>query len=222
MSLAILVDQGSIDAAGLAGLADRLGGPIADLVAALAPLAALALAAVFTVAAATKLAHPPIARREFAALGLPAPGLLARVVPPVEFVIAVLLLVRPAVGGVLAALVLVAFTAVLAAAVRSGRSVSCGCLGPLSRKPVSVATLVRNLGLIALADLAAVTPTPDGLLPTLPAGEVVLAVGPAVLLAVLATQALAVRAQIGRLWSVELAGEQPTRRGQRPAVDPAH
>lgn len=217
--IGILIDgtlaDGSVLAAARDGLNDHVAPMVADAVAALAPLAALALAAVFTVAAATKLAHPPTARREFTALGLPAPGLLVRVVPPVEALVAVLLLVRPAAGGLAAAATLTAFTAVLAAAVRSGRSVSCGCLGSLSRRPVSTATLFRNLALIATAAVAATTPVPTGLTPTMPAGEVVLAVGPALLLIAIGAQALALRSQIGRIWSVELAGEQPPRRGRR-------
>lgn len=222
MTLAVLVDQSLLDRPptervldAAAAIADRLGPIVGDTIAATAPLAALILAGVFTVAAGAKLAEPATARREFAALGLPAPAALARVVPPAEFVIALLLLVRPAAGGLAAALALLAFTAVLTAAVRAGRSVSCGCLGPLSRRPVTVATLVRNLGLIALSAIAATTPTPTGLTPTLPAGEVVLAVGPAVLLVALVLQTWVLRNQIGRIWSVELAGERPTRGGRR-------
>ncbi len=180
----------------------------------LAPLAALLVALVFAVAAVTKLGDQPSSVADFAALGLPAPAALARVVPPAELAIAALLLIAPAVGATLASLALMAFTAVLAAALRAGRRVSCGCLGPLSRKPVSTATLGRNAGLIALAVLAAATPAPTGVLPTLPAADVVLAVGPLVLLAALGAQILALRAQLGRIWSVELAGEPGGRRGR--------
>ncbi|MEM9566225.1 MAG: MauE/DoxX family redox-associated membrane protein [Actinomycetota bacterium] len=185
----------------------------------LAPLAALATALVFGVAAATKLADRPSTVADFAAIGLPRPALLARLVPAIELAIVVLLLLAPAVGATLAAVALVAFTAVLASALRAGRRVSCGCLGPLSRRPISTATLWRNVGLLALTAVAAATPAPPGLLPTLPAGDVVLAVGPLALLTALGVQLLTLRSQLGRIWSVELAGEPDRRRGRRTAAD---
>lgn len=186
-----------------------------DVVVALAPVAGLALAAVFVVAAVTKLADRDGTTEEFANLGLPAPGLLARVVPPAELIVAALLLTRPNVGALTATVALLAFSAVLLAVLRSGRSVSCGCLGSLSDKPVSAATLVRNGALITLAALASTGPNPAGLALALPAVEVALAAGTAALLGLVGHQVLALRNQIGRLWSVELAGEAPTRGGRR-------
>ncbi|MEL6981732.1 MAG: MauE/DoxX family redox-associated membrane protein [Actinomycetota bacterium] len=195
----------------LALIAEALVYRVLDGLVALAPVAGLLLAAVFALAAATKAVDHGATTSEFAALGLPRPALLARIVPPAEVGIAVALVARPAAGALLATLALLAFSAVLIAALRTGRSVSCGCLGALSREPVSVTTLVRNAGFLALAALAATGPTPTGLSVALPSLELGLTTGTALLLALLSHQLLALRAQIGRLWSVELAGEAPTR-----------
>ena len=203
-------------------VAEALVYRVADLLTALAPLAGLALAAVFTVAAVTKLTDRRSTAREFADLGLPAPTLLTGIVPPVELTVAALLLFHPAVGALLATLALLAFSAVLLAALRSGRSVTCGCLGPLSRRPISAATLIRNGALLALAALASTGPTPDGPVPVLPAIELTLAAGTTALLGLLGHQLLTVRANIGRLWSVELAGEGAGRRGGRRRANPEH
>ncbi len=186
-----------------------------DVLVALAPVAGLALAAVFVIAAVTKTIDRPATVREFSELGLPRPALLARAVPPAELVIAILLVARPAIGAALAALALLAFTAVLAAVLRSGRTVSCGCLGALSAKPVSSLTLARNGVLLTLAALASAGPTPTGLDVALPAVEVALATGTAATIGLVGHQLLSLRHQIGRLWSVDLAGERPTRGGRR-------
>jgi len=186
-----------------------------DVLVALAPVAGLALAAVFVIAAVTKSTDRTATAREFTELGLPSPALLAKVVPPAELFIAVVLVARPAIGAALAALALLAFTAVLAAVLRSGRTVSCGCLGALSRTPVSSMTIARNGVLLGLAALASAGPTPTGFDVALPAVEVALATGTAATIGLVGHQLLSLRHQIGRLWSVELAGERPTRGGRR-------
>lgn len=197
----------------LALIAEALVYRVADAMGALAPLAALTLAAVFALAAVTKLVDRAATTTEFDALGLPAPAAFSRIVPPAEFAVAGLLLLRPAVGALLAAIALLAFSAVLVSVLRSGRSVSCGCLGPLSRRPVSGSTLARNGFLLTLAALASIGPNPGGPVPVLPAIDVTMAAGTSVLLAALGYQLLALRNQIGRLWSVDLAGEQTSPNG---------
>jgi len=182
---------------------------------ALAPVAVLVLAAVFAAAAVTKAADRATTADEFAGLGLPAPRLLARAVPPAEIAVALVLVWRPAAGAGLAALALLAFSAVLAAALRSGRAVSCGCLGSLSRRPITPLTLVRNGALLAVAALASTAPAAGGLRPTLPDPELVVSLTLAAMLAAVGGQLLLLRAQIGRIWSVELAGEAATRGGRR-------
>lgn len=208
MITALIVDHS------LAMVMADLGGALLDAV---APVAAVIVAGVLALAGVAKATDRATTTTEFAALGLPWPGLLARIVPPLELGVAGLVLLRPRLGGAAAAILLLAFTLVLVRALRAGRSVSCGCLGPLSRQPVSATTLVRNGLLTALALLTIAAPTPSAAWqPVLPAGDVVLAVGPAVLLAVLGAQVLALRSQIGRVWSVELAGEAGGRRTRHP------
>lgn len=207
----LLVDATLLDGT----IADRATiGPLADLGA----LASLVLAAVFLVAAVTKAIDSGRTTDEFRAIGLPAPAWLARIVPAAELLVAVALLARPTLGSALAAGALIAFTAVLGSALRAGRTVTCGCFGSLGRRPVTRATITRNLVLLALTPLAAATAAPAGAMPTLPALDVVLAVGPAVLLVVLGHQLVALRGRIGRIWSVELAGEPSSRRGLRANV----
>ena len=122
----------------------------------MAVTAALALAAVFTLAAQAKARRPEATADDFAALGLPWPGPLARVVPVVESATAVLLVVLPGWGGVVAFGLLAVFSANLFVVVRSGRVVSCACFGNHDRAPVTVRHLVRN-GLLAMLALAAAT-----------------------------------------------------------------
>lgn len=61
-------------------------------------------------------------------------------------------------GGIPAALLLSLYTFAIAANLARGRTeIDCGCFGPASRQPLSLALVVRNFGLIALA-LACVLP----------------------------------------------------------------
>ena len=121
--------------------------------------------------------------------------------------IAAALLLRPGLGGATAAAALLAFTAVLVAALQSGRSVSCGCLGPLDRGPISGRTVGRNVGLLAVMTLATAAPDHPGLRTALPDLAVVLATGSATLLVALGWQLRALHRHTGRIWSVALAGE---------------
>ena len=117
-------------------------------------LCALLLAAAFVRAAAAKLARPEPTEAGFRALGLPRPDLLARGLPVVELVVAVLLVAVPRPGGVVAFVLLALFTVVLARAVRAGVSAGCTCFGAVSTEPVSRTDLLRN-GLLAAAAVAA-------------------------------------------------------------------
>lgn len=118
--------------------------------------AALALAAILVVAAVAKLRDRPATSRDFASLGLPSPGFWAVAVPAAELATALLLVLLPGWGGVLAFALLAAFTANLALVLRSGRVASCACFGGASTEPVSSRHLVRN-GVLLLAALAAAT-----------------------------------------------------------------
>jgi uncharacterized membrane protein YphA (DoxX/SURF4 family) len=167
-----------------------------------ASIMAVTMAAVFAVAAISKLRSPTSTEQEFAGLGVPRPRLLARVVPVFEIVTAATLLVAPPAGGLLSMMLLVAFTAVITATIRSGRTVTCGCLGAMSRKPITIATAIRNLVFIAASATAAATPSL--VVPSLPTVAVVTLL---VALVAIGTQLAALQRTLGRVWSVELAGE---------------
>jgi uncharacterized membrane protein YphA (DoxX/SURF4 family) len=186
-------------------------GPLAVVVAeplrSLAPVAAVTVAGVFVVAAVAKLIDPDRTGQDFAALGLPAPALLARVVPPAELVVAAALLTHPPLGAMAAVAALLGFTIVLARVIASGRTVTCGCLGSFDRRPVGPMTLARNGVLTALAAVAAASPVPDGLAPVLPRPEVAMTVGLVVLLTALAAQLMVLRVSLGHLWAPVPVGE---------------
>lgn len=114
-------------------------------------VSAAVLACVFAWAGSSKLRHGDQAAEAFRAMGLPAPMKLSRAVALAELTLALLLLTTPSMGGLLALIVLAAFTIVLGRSIRSGRSVQCGCFGTARQKPVSWVELVRNLLLAILA-----------------------------------------------------------------------
>lgn len=117
---------------------------------------AVALSAVFAWAAIVKLSDRQGTVDGFADLGLPRPVWLSVAVPASEIATALLLLLAPGWGGVLAFGFLAAFTGVLIVTIRSGRLVPCRCFGGSSDAPVSWKQVVRNGVLLVLA--TAVTP----------------------------------------------------------------
>ena len=167
-----------------------------------ATMMALALAAVFMVAAVVKAIAPETTAREFRQLGLPASAVLARVVPAFELLVVAALLVMPRLGSALATATLIAFTGVLVVVLRSGRQVSCGCLGSLSSEPISWSTVARNGILLLMAVAAGVSPRL-----VVPDIESVVAASISVLILVVAVQLFTLHRSIGRIWSVQLAGE---------------
>ena len=112
---------------------------------------AAALAGLFVVSGTEKLRDLPGTARSFRALGLPAPYPLARAVALVELADALLLLVLPGVGGFIAVIALLAFTAVLVDGLHRGIDGSCGCFGRRSTGPISGGDVVRNVILVMLA-----------------------------------------------------------------------
>jgi uncharacterized membrane protein YphA (DoxX/SURF4 family) len=169
-------------------------------------LSALTLAAVLAVAAVVKLRRPRDTAREFAQLGLPMSDRLATVVPVVELLAAATLLLRPMVGALVAGLLLVSFTLVLLEVLQNQEAgsepVSCACFGSLSRRPVSPATVARNIGLLTLAGMSALTPSLAA-----PDLASLMVVSTLALVISVAGQLLWMRSRIGALWSVQLAGE---------------
>lgn len=127
--------------------------------------AAVLLAGVFAWAGASKLLQRDRTTRTFAAFGLPAPSVLSTAVPGIELLLALGLLLIPAVAAYAALALLAAFTTFLVRAVRAGSHVGCGCFGSSSTAPVSSADVLRNgfLGGCALITTFATGPTVPGL-----------------------------------------------------------
>lgn len=164
------------------------------LLSALGLAAAWALAGVFAWAAAAKLIRPAATASGFARLGLPAPRALALAVPLVEGALAVLLLARPALGGMAALLLLTVFSVLLTVRLRAGQRTGCGCFGTSARAELSSVELFRNAGLGTGALLALGASAPG--LPTLPA---LIAVSSASVSGLVLLTLLQVRSESGRL-----------------------
>jgi hypothetical protein len=173
-------------------------------------LARLALAAVFAVAGAAKLADLDDARRTLR--GFQVPG---RLVAPLALLVGLAELATAAalvasatiIAGALAAVVLLGvFGAAIAIALARGRQVDCGCFGRLYSAMVSPRTLARNGVLLAVAgfvlvrSLGAPATSATDWIATLPAAA--LAGGGALALLTLAHGALSwqLLRQNGRLW----------------------
>ena len=118
-------------------------------------LASVALAAVFAVAATTKLADRAGTREAVVAFGAPdwSAGALALLLPLAELTVAGLLLwPETAVYGAIGALLLLAiFSVAVGVSLARGRAPDCHCFGQLHSAPASWKTLVRNGVLAGLA-----------------------------------------------------------------------
>jgi hypothetical protein len=113
-------------------------------------LVAVALATIFGMAAAAKLADRPATARGFRALGLPSPYPLAVLVPFIEMGLAGLLVIVPNVGAGAAVVLLALFSALIAGRLAQGLHAPCACFGG-SGGPLSWRHLVRNAGLLFAA-----------------------------------------------------------------------
>lgn len=170
----------------------------------LATLLAVALAITLVVAAVAKVRDHQRTTADFAALGLPLPSVLARLVPAVEAAVAVALIVAPGWGAVAAVGLFVLFTALLVSLVRSGQPIACSCFGAVSDEPVSWVEVTRNLVLLAAA--AAVVPI-DQL--TMPGFAAIVAFSAAAIIGAVAIQLVAFKRDVGAVWSTHLSGEAP-------------
>lgn len=170
----------------------------------LASVLAVALALVLVAAAMAKLRSPSRTSHDFAALGLPAPRLLARVVPTIELGVAATLVAAPGWGGVAAVGLLVLFTALLVSLVRSGQTISCSCFGAVSDEPVSWVEVTRNAVLLVMA--AAVTPI-DRLV--MPGFAAIVGASAFAVIAVVVIQLAVFKRDVGAVWSTHLSGEAP-------------
>jgi uncharacterized membrane protein YphA (DoxX/SURF4 family) len=91
-----------------------------------------------------------------AASALGAPAWAVAPLPWIEIGLGAVLvsgLLRP-LAAALAAVLLALFTVLLGVNLARGRRPPCACFGTRSRRPISVLSLVRNVGLLALAAVA--------------------------------------------------------------------
>lgn len=117
-------------------------------------LNATALAALFLFAGIAKIVQLPLTKGSFQQLGLPFGNTLAVVVPIIEIALALVLIIRPAIGAIAALVLLGLFTAVVLRALLSGVQGGCGCFGATANSQVSSNDIVRN-GLLAGAAVLA-------------------------------------------------------------------
>lgn len=161
--------------------------------------ARLLLASVFAVAAVAKLHDRPGSRQAIIDFGLPSPlaGLLSLLLPLAELAVAVALVpASTAYWGVLGALaLLLLFVCGIGANLARGRKPDCHCFGQLHSAPAGWSTLARNGVLATVAGLLVwqgwdgnVGPSVLGWLGALSAVQLLLVVGGAVVLGLLAGQ----------------------------------
>src|SRR5258708_27900752 len=128
-----------------------------DVGATTALVARITLAAAFGFSAAAKLGHGAAFVVGLEQFGVPAPGLIGSVLPPVEAGLALLLVtVRGEPWPAFLAIgVLALFTGAVVANLAGSHPAPCPCFGPPSAgaRPVSAATVARNGFLVALAVL---------------------------------------------------------------------
>lgn len=117
-------------------------------------IAGIALGIVFLVAGGSKLAAGPRWPAEAAALG--APRVVVPFVPWVELVVGGLLVAGVAEPwpAIAALVILVVYTALLAARLREGQRPPCACFGAWSSKPLGRGHLVRNAVFLAIGVVA--------------------------------------------------------------------
>lgn len=123
--------------------------------------AQVALAAVFTLAGVTKLLDLPGSRRAMVDFGLStrAAAVAGSILPFAELGTAVALLLHPSArwGGLAALVLLLAFIAAIANAMRRGRAPDCHCFGQVQSSPAGPRTLARNMALAGLATIVLVS-----------------------------------------------------------------
>jgi len=119
-------------------------------------VASVLLGAVFVVSGVVKLSAPRQWRTQAADLGVP--GAIAAVLPIVELVVGALLIAQLArrAAAIVAAVLLLAFTALLVMRLAQGRRPPCACFGALSSKPIGWGNIVRNAVLIVVAAVVAI------------------------------------------------------------------
>ncbi len=123
-------------------------------------VAAVALAAIFAIAAVAKLRNLSATERDFVGLGLPRASFFARFIPLAELSIVALLLIVPPAAAIAALVSLAFFTTFLIGRLRAGVRAPCACFGSSRAQPISVRDVVRNLLLMGLAVVSLATDRP--------------------------------------------------------------
>lgn len=114
-------------------------------------VAPVVLAAVFAFAGGAKFADQEGTAQGFHDLRLPKAPRLAVQVPAVELATAVLLIAAPVGGAIVALVLLVAFSILLALRLNDGDEVPCKCFGSMRTRTISWVDLARNAVLALLA-----------------------------------------------------------------------
>ena len=125
--------------------------------------AAVALAAIFAIAAVAKLRDISATERHIVGLGLPRASFFARFVPLAELSIVALLLIVPPAGALAALVSLAFFTTFLIGRLRAGVRAPCACFGSSRARPISARDVIRNLLLMALALVCLATDRPTAI-----------------------------------------------------------
>lgn len=145
------------------------------------------LAAIMIVAGASKFLslnrfRESLERIEF--IPTPIIALLAAATPSAEIGTGALLIVEPAIGGLLVTILLIAFIALAETMHRRGRRVPCACFGGIGEGILGRRTVLRNGVLVALAFLIVTFPPrwtgdsfPSALLGVAAASNIALIVG---------------------------------------------
>jgi uncharacterized membrane protein YphA (DoxX/SURF4 family) len=119
--------------------------------------ASAVLGAAFLLAGILKLSAPLQWRSQSAGLGVP--RWAAGVVPFAEVLVGALLVCQVARRQValVAAALLIAFTTLLIVRLAQGRRPPCACFGALTTKPIGWGNVARNVALLALAAVVALS-----------------------------------------------------------------
>lgn len=127
-----------------------------------AVLSCLVVAGVLAVSGTAKALDPAGTADAVRAFGVPERLVLplARALPPVELVVAILLVVSPPghVGPLAALGLLSAFTAAVLVNLQRGRRPECHCFGRLGSSDISARTVFRNLALMVITAAATAAP----------------------------------------------------------------
>ena len=119
--------------------------------------ASVVLGGVFLLAGILKVSAPRRWRSESAGLGVPRS--VAGVVPYAELIVGALLVSQVARRqvAVVAAALLLGFTALLVVRLAQGRRPPCACFGAVTTKPIGWGNVARNVVLLALAAAVALS-----------------------------------------------------------------